>query len=170
LELLAGHGRPRQWSGPGGIRVPWIVCWPGVVQPGSVCEVPVASIDVYPTVLEAAGVALGPKQVVDGESLVPLLKQRGGLRRQALYWHYPHYSDCTSPYGAVRRGQDKLIEFYEDGRLELYNLQEDLGEKNDLAGRNPAKAQELQRLLADWRKAVEAQMPSPQPDTRRKER
>jgi arylsulfatase A-like enzyme len=153
----------------GGVRVPWIVCWPGVVKPGSVCDVPVASIDVYPTVLEAAGVPLGPKQVVDGESLIPLLRQRGGLRRQALYWHYPHYSDGTTPYGAVRRGNDKLIEFYEDGRLELYNLKEDLGEKNDLAGTNPAKARELQRLLADWRKGVDAQMPSPLPDSRRKE-
>jgi arylsulfatase A-like enzyme len=154
----------------GGVRVPWIVCWPGVVQPGSLCDVPVASIDWFRTVLAAAGVPLGPKQIVDGESLLPLLTHRGGLRRQALYWHYPHYSDGTTPYGAVRRGDDKLIEFYEDGRLELYNVKEDLGEKNDLAGRNPAKARKLQRLLADWRRQVDAQMPLPSPDSRGKER
>jgi WD40 repeat protein len=145
----------------GGVRVPWTVCWPGVVPAGSVCTVPVASIDWYPTVLEAAGVAPGPKQVVDGESLLPLLRQRGSLRRQALYWHYPHYSDGTTPYGAVRRGNDKLIEFYEDGRLELYDLQADPGEKHDLAGAQPARAQQLRQLLSDWRKQVGAQMPAP---------
>jgi arylsulfatase A-like enzyme len=77
--------------------VPLIISWPGVVKPGSVCRVPVAGIDLYPTILDAAGVKDRARHVVDGESLMPLLKQKGGLRRNALFWHYPHYSDGTTP-------------------------------------------------------------------------
>jgi arylsulfatase A-like enzyme len=148
----------------GGIRVPLIVCWPGRVKPGSVCHVPVASVDFFPTMLEITGSLNAPKQVGDGISLVPLLKGEGGKPR-AIYWHYPHYnSNGNKPGGAIREGDFKLIEFYEDGKLELYNLKEDIGEKNDLAVKMPDKAKELHQLLKDWRKAVDAQMMTPNPD------
>jgi arylsulfatase A-like enzyme len=149
----------------GGIRTPWIACWPGQIKAGTVRDVPVSTQDLYPTLLELAGVQPAPGQVIDGISLVPLFKQTGALKREALYWHYPHYSNQGGrPGGAVRSGDWKLIEWYEDGQLELYNLREDLAEKNNLAGQRPEEAARLRRLLADWRKAVNAQMPTPNPD------
>jgi arylsulfatase A-like enzyme len=161
------------WAGKGylyegGIREPWIVRWPGAVRPGSVCDVPVSSIDFYPTILEMAGVQQDAGQVIDGVSLVPLLRQTGGLGRESLYWHYPHYSNQGGkPSGAVRRGDYKLIEFFEDGGLELYDLRQDIGEKSNLAAKMPDKVKELHGLLMEWRKAVDAQMPTPNPDYRR---
>jgi arylsulfatase A-like enzyme len=161
--LRAGKG----YLYEGGIREPFLIRWPGVTQAGTVCDVPVCSIDFYPTVLEMTGAGAGPKQTIDGVSLVPLLKRSGPLSREALYWHYPHYSNQGGkPGGAVRRGDDKLIEFYEDGRLELYDLGNDPGEKNDLAAARPEKARELHALLRAWRKSVDAQMPIPNPDYR----
>jgi len=161
LPLRAGKG----FLYEGGIRVPLIVSWPGVIQAGSVCSVPVCSNDLYPTVLEIAGLALQPGRVIDGESLVPLLKQSGSLTRDALYWHYPHYSNQGGlPSGAIRLGDYKLIEFYEDERVELYNLQEDPGELRDLAAAIPDKAAELRKSLHDWRESVAAQMPTKNPD------
>jgi arylsulfatase A len=149
----------------GGVREPMMVRWPGVVKPGGVCDVPVSSIDFYPTILDMAGAAVDPKRVVDGVSLVPLLRQSGDLKRDALYWHYPHYSNQGGkPSGAVRQGDYKLIEFYEDGKRELYNLKEDVGETNDLAEKMPEKAKELYEKLKGWRAAVDAQMPTPNPD------
>jgi arylsulfatase A-like enzyme len=146
----------------GGIREPWIVRWPGVVKPGTTCSVPVSSIDFYPTILEMAGMRPDRKQVLDGLSIMPLLKQSGTLEREALYWHYPHYH-LTTPGGAIRCGDLKLIEYYEDGKLELYDLKNDLSEKTDLAAKMPDKAAELRKKLDDWRKAVGAQMPTPNP-------
>jgi arylsulfatase A-like enzyme len=159
--LRAGKG----YLYEGGIRVPWIIAGAGVTNPGRTCDTPISSIDLYPTVLELAGVKPAADRVIDGVSLVPLLKQTGEPRREALYWHYPHYSNQGgTPGGAVRAGDWKLIEFYEDMHVELYNLKADIGEKHDLAAKQPAKAAELRRLLADWRKAVNAQMPTPNPD------
>jgi arylsulfatase A len=127
-----------------------------------VCNVPVSSVDFYATVLDIADL---PAQHCDGVSLVPLLKQVGGLGRDALYWHYPHYSNQGGkPGGAVRQGDYKLIEFYEDGKLELYNLKDDIGEKADLASTLPKKAKEMRGLLDGWRKTVDAQMPAANPD------
>ena len=158
--LRAGKG----YLYEGGIREPLLVRWPGVTKAGSTCDVPVCSVDFYPTVLEMAGVREGAG-AVDGVSLVPLLRQAGEPRRDALYWHYPHYSNQGGrPGGAVRQGQYKLIESYEDGKLELYDLREDVGEANDLARRLPEKTAELHRLLREWRTAVQAQMPSPNPE------
>jgi len=145
----------------GGIRVPLIVRWPGRVKPGSECSVPVTSVDFYPTMLEIAGAE--PKQPVDGLSLVPLLKQTGRPKRDAIHWHYPHYHH-TTPCGAIRAGDWKLIEYFEDGRLELYNLAADLGEKSDLAAKMPERAAALRKRLADWRQAVHANMPTPNPN------
>jgi arylsulfatase A len=145
----------------GGIRVPLIVRWPGAVKAGSVSGTPVTSVDFLPTCCDIAGVKPKAGQPLDGVSLMPLLRQSGRLERDAIFWHYPHYNDRTTPHGIVRRGDDKLIEYFEDGRLELYNLKTDIGEKDNLAAAQRDKARELQRLLADWRKQVGAQMPGP---------
>jgi arylsulfatase A-like enzyme len=159
--LRAGKG----YLYEGGIREPMIIKWPGTAKAGSVCDVPVSSVDFFPTILEMAGSKPDEKQIVDGVSIVPLLKQTGELKRDAVYWHYPHYAPQGSkPGGAVRVGKLKLIEFYEDGKLELYNLKEDIGEKNDLVAKMPEKAKELHQMLEDWRKAVDAQMPTPNPN------
>ncbi len=148
----------------GGIRIPWIVKWTGVVRPGSVCHTPVSSVDFYPTLLEIAGVKAGRPQITDGVSLVPLLKQTGGLKRDTLYWHYPHYSNQGGkPGGVVRQGDFKLIEFYEDNHVELYDLRQDISEKNDLAAKMPEKVVELRQKLSSWRQAVNAQMMTPNP-------
>jgi len=160
LPLRAGKGFPYE----GGFREPLIIKWPGSMKPGSTCGVPVSSIDFYPTLLEIAGVAQPNK--VDGVSLVPLLKQTGAIERDALYWHYPHYwrGNGVRPFGVVRAGDWKLIEFYEDMSIELYNLKDDLGESRDLAKDNPAKAAELRDKLHAWRESVGAQMPTPNPN------
>ncbi len=161
--LRAGKG----YLYEGGIREPLIVSWPGVVRPGQVCDVPVVSMDFYPTFLEIAGVQGDPRHVPDGVSLASLLKGGGAPKRESIYWHYPHYSNQGGkPGGAVRKGDFKLIEFYEDGRRELYNLKDDLGEKDDLAAKMPEKVKELSQLLADWRQSVKAQMPTSNPDYR----
>jgi arylsulfatase A-like enzyme len=160
VPLRAGKGSTYE----GGTRVPLIVKWPGVTSPGSLCHEPVASIDFFPTYLEIAG--LPRREDVDGRSLVALWRDPGArLDREAIYWHYPHYHPGgATPYGAVRARDWKLIEFYEDGRIELYNLADDLGETRDLAGALPEKAAALRRQLQDWRHSMGAQMPTPNPD------
>ena len=159
--LRAGKGSPYE----GGVREPMIVRWPGVVEAGSVNHTPVTSTDFFPTILEIAGVKLPPENALDGVSLVPLLQQTGSVNRDALFWHYPHYHPGgATPYSAVRKGDYKLIEFFEDQRLELYNLKNDIGESHDLSGQMPEKIAELHKLLQDWRASVGAQMPSPNPD------
>lgn len=156
--LRAGKGSAYE----GGVRVPGLVRWPGVVKAGSVCETPIVTPDWYPTFLEAAGLKPG---AVDGESLLPLLTQSGPLKRDAIFWHYPHYHPGgATPYGAIRWGDWRLVEFYEDNRVELYDLKSDVGEKEDLASRMPGKAAELRKRLDEWRRSVGAQMPSPNPD------
>lgn len=160
LPLRAGKG----YLYEGGIREPLLIRWPGVTRPGGVCDVPVCSVDFFPTFLEIAGVK-DAQRGDDGVSLVPLLRGKGGLKRDALYWHYPHYSNQGGkPGGAIRQGDYKLIEFYEDGKLELYNLRQDPGEKTDLAATLRDKARALHRRLQQWRKAVDAQMPRPNPN------
>jgi arylsulfatase A len=150
----------------GGIREPLIVKWPGVTRPGSVCRIPVCSIDIFPTMLQMAGDAADLRST-DGVSLVPLLKQAGEWKRNALYWHYPHYSNQGGrPSGAIREGHFKLIEFFEDGKRELYNLREDIGEKRDLAAAMPEKATALHAMLKAWRQSASAQMPTPNPEYR----
>jgi arylsulfatase A-like enzyme len=157
--LRAGKGYPYE----GGIREPLLIKWPGTTPPGTTCRVSVSSIDFFPTLLEIAGVK--PQGQVDGRSLVPLLNATGTLRRDALYWHYPHYwgGNRVRPFGSVRAGDWKLIEFYEQMRVELYNLKDDLGETRDLAQERPQQAAELRDMLHRWRKSVGAQMPTPNP-------
>lgn len=138
-----------------------IVKWPGVIKPGSVCHTPVIGVDFYPTLLAMAGV-MPPPGVVDGESLEPLLRQSGSMKRDAIYWHYPHYhGGGATPYGAIREGDFRLVEFYEDNHVELYNLKEDIGETKDLAATLPEKTAALRQKLHDWRQRVGAQMPTP---------
>ena len=151
----------------GGIRVPLIVRWPGNIKPASQSDTPVCSIDYLPTILELAGdrgQETGDRKL-DGLSLVPLLKQSGPVTRDAFYWHYPHYSNqLGKPGGAIRAGDYKLIEFYEDGRRELFNLKNDRGEGTNLADKEPDKVRELAEKLDAWRKSVDAQMMSANPD------
>ncbi len=155
------------WMYEGGTREPLIVRWPGVVEPGSTCHAPMTSPDFYPTLLEAAGLPLMPEQHCDGVSLMPLLRGGDSLDREAIFWHYPHYSNQgTTPGSSVRRGDWKLIEYFEDGRVELYNLREDISEERDLANDKPALAKELQAMLAEWRESVEAKIPEANPNWR----
>lgn len=153
----------------GGIRVPMIVRWPGVARARSACDVPVIGIDFYPTILEMAGVPRPAGHVLDGLSIVPLLKGKGKFKRDAIFWHFPAYLEPynekqqpwrTAPAGAVRQRDFKLIEFFEDGKLELYNLKNDIGERSNLAEKVPDKAKELHQLLVDWRKSVDAPIPT----------
>lgn len=151
----------------GGIRVPFIARWPGVVKPGSTCGTPAIHVDVYPTFLDIAGAKSSENHPLDGESLVPLLRQSGPLKREAIYHHFPGYLGAgentwrTTPVGVITAGDWKLMEFFEDKRLELYNLKDDLGEKTNLATTMPEKAKELHDKLVAWRKSVNAPMPTP---------
>jgi arylsulfatase A-like enzyme len=152
----------------GGVRVPYLFRWPGRIPPGTVCDTPINSVDLYPTLLEAAGAPPPPDYPLDGESYLKLLTSGGQarLKRDAIYWHFPGYLGAgqnswrTTPAGAIRSGDWKLIEFFEDGRLELYNLRADLGETNNLAAKMPQKTRELHAKLAAWRQELNAPMPT----------
>jgi len=144
----------------GGVHIPLIITWPAVVEAGTECDVPVISYDHVPTLLEATGTSLKDGQIVDGESLMPLLTQKDILKRDAIYWHYPHYHPgSATPYSAIRAGDWKLIEFLEDEHVELYNLRRDVGEADNVASVETDIAQQLQTQLAEWRNKVGAQMP-----------
>lgn len=119
----------------------------------------ICSIDLFPTIAAAAGVPVA--QPIDGVDLLPALKG-GSLEPRALYWHYPHYSNQGGmPGGAIRIGDYKLVERYEDGRAHLYNLKEDIGEQNDLAAEQPERADQLRAQLHKWYKTVNAQFLRP---------
>ncbi len=165
VPLRAGKG----WCYEGGIRVPLIVSAPGVAAKGSRCDFPVTSTDLYPTILELTGLGLDPDQHRDGLSLVPLLGGKKKLNRIAIYWHYPHYHGSTwAPGAAVRAGDWKLIEFYEENKYELYDLRNDIGEKNDLAKTHPEKAKKLLDMLHRWQREMGARMPRPNPNFQKK--
>ena len=151
----------------GGIRVPLIVTWPGKVREGIASDVPVNSLDFFPTFLRLAGITPPAERVLDGIDLFPLLTGAGTgrIERDTMYWHLPHYSNQGgTPTGAVRRGPFKLIEHFEDGRVELFNLAEDPSENRDLSREQPQRREELRRLLREWRQSVDAQMPEPNSD------
>jgi arylsulfatase A-like enzyme len=162
LPLRAGKG----WLYEGGIRVPMAVRGPGIA-PGTTSNVPVISDDFFPTIMDLAGVDPSPHGPLDGRSLVPLLRQRGSLDRDTLYWHYPHYSNQGGrPGGAIRVGPYKLIEFFEDRQVALYDLNADPGEQQDLTMQLPDKVETLRQHLHAWRASIDAQMPAENPDYR----
>jgi len=161
LPLLEGKG----WMYEGGTREPLIIRWPGRVRVGSTCDAPVTSTDFYPTFLDAARLPLRPEQHCDGESILPLLQETGQLQRDAIFWHYPHYGNQGGTPGAsLRVGDYKLIEFFEDEHIELYNLKEDPGEQKDLSKIMPDKARELRTRLHEWQKSVLAKRPERNPE------
>ncbi len=153
LPLRGGKG----WVYEGGIREPFLIKWPGVTKPGSVSDTPVVSMDFYPTILEIAGLPARPGQHLDGVSLASVLKGGGEPKRDALFWHYPHYSNQGGfPGGAVRMGDWKLVERYEDGRVSLFNLKDDIGERNDLADKEATRVKRMREKLHAWYREVDA--------------
>jgi len=150
----------------GGTREPFVVRWPGVTQPSSQCNIPTIHVDIYPTILELAG-APKPQQKLDGESLVKLFRDPSGkLERDAIFQHFPGYLGAgtdswrTTPVSLIQIGNWKLMEFLEDGHLELYDLSNDIGEATNLATKMPEKAKELHDRLLAWRADVNAPMPT----------
>ncbi len=162
LPLRGGKG----WLYEGGIRVPLIVKWPRHGTKGMVCDVPVISIDFYPTIMEMTGGRVPGEQKVEGVSIVPLLEGKEPPDRDDIYWHFPHYSNHgrQSPGGAIRSGNYKLIEYYENYSVQLFDLEEDPGEQHDISSSLPEKVNEMRNKLHQWREKVNAQMPGPNPD------
>jgi arylsulfatase A len=159
----------RGWKGhvyEGGIRVPAIVSWQGQIAPEQLSDAYYSSIDYLPTFCELTGLASLPAQV-DGQSQLSLFLQpvKASPSQRPLFWHYPHFSNQMSrPSGAVRLGDYKLVEMYESGKMELYNIKDDLSETNDLSEKQKGKTSELHKLMVDWRRRMDAQMPLPNPD------
>lgn len=151
----------------GGIRVPLIVRLPGRTARGETCDEPVVCTDFFPTIVElcaGGGAVPAPAGPLDGLSLVPLLEQpKAHLQREAIFFHYPHYYPTTTPASAVRVGDWKLLEYFEDHHVELYNLRDDLGERYELAGQQPERAARLRTRLHDWWKQTRAQLPRANP-------
>lgn len=156
----------------GGIRVPFFVNWPGVVKPGTTCSTPITAVDLHPTLREITGGTLKSEQIADGVSLLPLFKG-GTIPERAIYWHFPAYLQSYSatgeqpdplfrsrPCSTMRDGDWKLIEYFEDKRIELYNLKTDIGERLDLASQNPEQAAALHSKLKAWRKETGAPVPA----------
>lgn len=177
-----GHyGITKQWplrSGKGsyyegGIREPMFARWPGKIPADSQSEMPVSNLDFYPTILEVAGIEPPVEKIVDGRSLLPMLTGKGKIEERPLFWHFPVYLEAylkgdsttqdplfrTRPGSAIRLGNWKLIQYFENNDLELYNLSEDIGEKENLAKRNPGKVSELLTILQNWRKNISAPVP-----------
>lgn len=160
FPLAEGKG----WNYEGGTRISQIVSWPGRVRPGSLCTESVTSTDFYPTFLEAAGLPPDPEQHCDGRSLIGLLEERGVLDREAVFWHYPHYSNNGStPAASVVSGPWKLIRYFEDDRLELYNLDHDISESREIAAAHEDVRDRLARMLSEWIEEIEAKIPEPNP-------
>jgi len=158
FPLRGGKG----WLYEGGIREPFIIRWPGVTEPGSKCDVPVTSTDFFPTMLDMAGLPLRQEQHLDGSSLVPLLAGQTAIDRDAIYWHYPHYSNQGGfPGAAVRMGDWKLIERFEDGQVHLYNLKLDIGEREDLALVYPDRVIAMRTKLHTWYRDLDAKFLQP---------
>lgn len=146
----------------GGLRVPLLARWPGVIPPGTVCGEPVISMDFFPTFLEAAGLPPPTEPSSEGESLLPLFRQSGLLQRGEIFFHYPHFAfhGSNRPGSAMRQGHFKLIENFDDGSLELYDLKEDLGETRNLAPELPQQAESMRQQLQAWRDETRAALPT----------
>ncbi len=167
LQYVASSNKPlRGEKGTvfeGGIREPMIVKWPGVTKANSENSTMVSSIDFFPTFLGAANAKLKSGQIMDGKDILPQIKNSATTTERTLFWHYPVYHHDV-PASAVRKGNYKLIEYLDDITVELYNLKNDIGETNDLSKQQPEKTAELLKLLQDWRKDLNAEMPKPNPD------
>ncbi|TXT28085.1 MAG: sulfatase [Planctomycetota bacterium] len=153
------------WLYEGGIRVPLLVKWPGNVKANSTSDVPVCGIDLMPTIRDACVLESTKSIPTDGVSLLPLLKHSGTIARESLFWHYPHYANQGGkPGGVVRSGEWKLVEFYEEGRRELFHVAKDVSESRNLAEQESDRVRDLSEKLAAWRKSVGALMPEPNPN------
>ncbi len=155
----------------GGIREPMIVRWPGKVSPGIHCDIPVIGVDFYPTFIKIAGIRKPSGLILDGKNIVPLFTGKNKFKKREIFWHFPAYLQATkrylpgliwrtTPVSVIRKGDWKLLEFFEDGHLELYNLEEDIGETNNLAAQMPGKAKNLHKKLLKWREKVNAPVPN----------
>lgn len=152
----------------GGHRVPFIFRWPGRIPSGTTSDIPITSVDLYPTLLELAEASSPLHHILDGVSVMNVLTSGGRAKidRDAIYWHFPGYLGAgekawrTTPAGAIVSGEWKLIEFFETGKLELYHLRDDLGEKNDLSSKFPEKTKDLHTRLLAWRRKIDAPMPT----------
>lgn len=170
IVFTSDNGGTQQFTAPlngskgqlyeGGIRVPLVVAWPGLKKPGSRCDVPVSSVDWYPTLLEMAGMKCPEGQTLDGASLMPIFRGETEWTRDRLFWHFPCYVGKATPSSAIREGDFKLIEFFENGgRRELYNLRDDPNEEHDLAAKMPEKAATLYQTLKKWQQETQAALP-----------
>ena len=159
--LRSGKG----YAYEGGIRVPFLMRWPGVIPAGSVSKQPISSVDIFPTLMEAAKVKPRKGHVVDGVSLVNHVRSGGqqALKRDELFWHFPHYRHAPGPYSIIRKGDFKLIKFHE-GINELFDLGKDPGESKNLAAELPDKVEELDKRLMSGLKRMGAKIPRPNPD------
>jgi len=162
--LRSGKGYPYE----GGIRVPLIVRWPGVVKPNQVSHLPVSSIDYFPTIQSAVGAEEAKAAKIDGMSLVPHLRSNGSkkLNRDSLLWHFPHYRHRPGPYSIVRQSNWKMIKYYEGPKYELYNLAKDLGESKDLAAAMPDQVKKLNQRLDQLLATTKAKLPRVNPNYR----
>ncbi len=154
----------------GGIREPMIVKWPGKVDPGTRCDIPVTGVDYYPTFVKIAGIRKPSGLILDGKNIVPLFTGKNKYKKREIFWHFPAYLQAsknllpgliwrTTPVSVIRKENWKLLEFFEDGHLELYNLEEDIGETNNLAAQKPGKSKSLHKKLLKWREKVNAPVP-----------
>ncbi len=160
--LAEGKG----WMYEGGTREPLIIKWPKKVKEKSKCNIPITSPDFYPTLFEIAGGNIKDLKC-DGKSFLPLLTELKMQKREGLYWHYPHYGNQGgTPGSSIRAGDYKLIKFYEDNRVELYNLRKDISENNDLSEIYPGVKEELEDKLNGWITQIDAKLPKPNPDYR----
>jgi arylsulfatase A-like enzyme len=149
----------------GGVREPFFAVWPGRIPAGATEATPIIGTDLMPTLLAAAGLQLPAGIPCDGVDLLPVLTGTGPVQREALFWHYPHYhGNGATPFSAIRSGDWKLIEFFEDNHLELYHLANDVSEATDLAEREPARTAALHAQLVAWRSEVGAQLPKANPE------
>ena len=157
LPFRKGKG----WCYEGGTRTPLMIYWKNQIEGGKVIDEPTITMDLTATILDLAEIKASEK--LDGKSLKPVILSNKKYKRP-LFWHYPHYHEGDAPYSAVRLEDWKLIEFFENNSIELYNLKNDVSESNNLALINPEKVKELKNLLAKWRKTTNAQIPTPNPN------
>jgi arylsulfatase A-like enzyme len=155
----------------GGIRVPLVIQWPDVIKSAFLCEFPISTIDLYPTFMEAARIPFSKDKILDGVSLIPLMKKEGKIPERPLFWYYPVYEAGTDdqardpeflsrPGCAMRLGKWKLFENFEDGKIELYDLAADPSERMNFAGINSDKAESMHKQLKEWRESINAPIPT----------